>query len=146
MSHYQLFQTCVVLALLISLISGLPLSYDQLDEENGDMLLSSSEIDGEIDAVVVGSLDMFFSVDKLDPESDVANIVNRKDFDDVSLDSYEERLYHERSISSSTRPTNAAAGQTRQALIHFLQKAYDQGWRPNLKHYIPATRFGRHRR
>ena len=146
MSHYHLFPICFALALLISVTSGRALSYDQLDEEDGDMLLSSSENDGRTGAAAFGSLDILFSADKRDLESELSNRLSLKDFDDASLDSYEERLYHERSIFSSTRPTNAAAGQTRQALIDFLQKAYDQGWRPNLKHYIPATRFGRHRR
>ena len=30
-------------------------------------------------------------------------------------------------------------------VIELLRKAYRQGWKPNLKHYIPGSRFGRHR-
>lgn len=73
-------------------------------------------------------------------------MINIDDFKHESVDSYEERLFHERSLHSSSRAPRTISAQTRQALIDIIQKAYDQGWRPNLKHYIPATRFGRHRR
>jgi len=35
--------------------------------------------------------------------------------------------------------------QSRDNVIELLRKAYRQGWKPNLKHYIPGSRFGRHR-
>lgn len=65
------------------------------------------------------------------------------------LDSYsdnedqspEEREIHQRSIFPTSSVTHS-----RKELIDLLRKAYNQGWKPNLKHYIPATRFGRHRR
>jgi hypothetical protein len=55
--------------------------------------------------------------------------------------SYEEKEFHQRSIFSTSSPS-----QTRQQIIDLLRQAYNQGWKPNLKHYMPATRFGRHRR
>ena len=61
------------------------------------------------------------------------------------FDSYEERKFHERSLFSTKRPAHYISAQTRQALIDILQKAVDLGWQPRLKHYIPSTRFGRHR-
>ena len=61
MSPYHLFRICVALALLISVTSGRALSYDQLDEEDGDMLLSSSENDGKTGATAFGRLVILFS-------------------------------------------------------------------------------------
>jgi hypothetical protein len=55
--------------------------------------------------------------------------------------SNEEKEVQERSALNSPR-----SPQSRQQLLDMLRKAYNQGWKPNLKHYIPATRFGRHRR
>ncbi len=83
--------------------------------------------------------------------SDLINDENDENDDDSvrdnqSFDSYEENEFHERSIFSTSRPSHTISAHTRQAIIDILQKAFDQGWRPNLKHYIPATRFGRHRR
>ena len=66
--------------------------------------------------------------------------------DDRTYDSYEEREFYQRALSSSSHASRTISPHTRQAIIDLLQKALDQGWRPNLKHYIPATRFGRHRR
>lgn len=77
---------------------------------------------------------------------DLARININDNSKEDSADSFEERLFHERSSDSSSRPPRMISAQTRQALIDIIQKAYDQGWRPSLKHYIPATRFGRHRR
>lgn len=91
---------------------------------------------------------LFFSCiddDNLFPK-DLSEIINGEDYDDRSADSYEERQFHQRSLhSSSHSPPLTISAQTRQALIDLFQKAYDKGWRPNLKHHIPATRFGRHR-
>jgi hypothetical protein len=71
-----------------------------------------------------------------------------KDIDDSneSYDSYEEKQFHQRGLFSSSHASHTISAHTRQAIIDILQKAFDQGWRPHLKHYIPATRFGRHRR
>ena len=69
-----------------------------------------------------------------------------KEDDDVSVDSVEERQYHARSISDSNKGISSTTADARLILIDFFQKAIDQGWRPNFKHYYPATRFGRHRR
>ena len=33
---------------------------------------------------------------------------------------------------------------SRQQIAEILRQAYGQGWRPPIKHYMPATRFGRH--
>ena len=65
---------------------------------------------------------------------------------DSSFDSFEERKYHERSLLRSSQVLNAIPPRTRQALMDLIQKALDEGLKPNQKHYIPATRFGRHRR
>ncbi len=51
------------------------------------------------------------------------------------------REFHQRSAFPSSNTS-----QTRQQIIDLLRKAYNQGWKPNLKHYIPGTRFGRHNR
>lgn len=40
----------------------------------------------------------------------------------------------------------SSTSQSRQQIIDLLRKAYNQGWKPNLKHYISGTRFGRHHR
>ena len=64
------------------------------------------------------------------------------------FDSHEERKFHERSLFITQRPVHYISAETRQALLDVLQQAADHGWKwkPNLKHYIPSTRFGRHRR
>jgi len=80
-------------------------------------------------------------------ESKLSNLlIDDYDDDSLSYDSYEERKFHQRALFSSSRPSHTIPAHTRQAIIDILQKAFDQGWRPNLKHYIPGTRFGRHRR
>jgi hypothetical protein len=38
------------------------------------------------------------------------------------------------------------SSNNRQQLIELLRQAYNRGWKPSLKHYMPATRFGRHLR
>lgn len=63
---------------------------------------------------------------------------------DGSYDSYEERQFYQRGLFTSSHPSRTISPHTRQAIIDILQKAIDQGWRPGLKHHIPATRFGRH--
>jgi hypothetical protein len=55
--------------------------------------------------------------------------------------SYPEGGFQQRSIFDT-----AGTSQTREQLIDILRQAYNQGWKPNLKHYVPATRFGRHHR
>lgn len=52
----------------------------------------------------------------------------------------QERKFHQRAIF----PTSSAT-HSRQQFIDLLRQAYSQGWKPNIKHYMPATRFGRHR-
>lgn len=58
--------------------------------------------------------------------------------DDVS---YEEKEFNQRAILNTSN-----SSQSRQQLIDMLRQAYNQGWKPNLKHYMPSTRFGRHGR
>lgn len=41
---------------------------------------------------------------------------------------------------------SSSASQSREQLLNLLRKAYHDGWKPNIKHYIPATRFGRQNR
>ncbi len=75
----------------------------------------------------------------LEQQNSQSNISNSfPDDDDIT---YQEREFHRRSIF----PTSSAS-LTRQQLFDLLRKTYHQGWKPNLKHYMPATRFGRHRR
>ncbi|CAF0939515.1 unnamed protein product [Rotaria sordida] len=57
--------------------------------------------------------------------------------DTSNSESNEEKEEQHRSILRNS-------SQNRQQLIDLLRNAYNQGWKPNLKHYIPATRFGRH--
>ncbi len=92
---------------------------------------------------------MFSILEVQDFDSKLSNMVNvGKDIDDSneSYDSYEEKQFHQRGLFSSSHASHTISAHTRQAIIDILQKAFDQGWRPHLKHYIPATRFGRHRR
>ncbi|CAF2312190.1 unnamed protein product [Rotaria sp. Silwood2] len=114
----------------MTLISGRALYYDELNEDTNTKLTSSEEEDFK---------------------SQLSNILNDNDDDiddnnDLSFDSYEEKKFHQRQISSDSQDSNTVSPHTREAIMDILQKAFDQGWRPNLKHYIPATRFGRHRR
>jgi hypothetical protein len=81
-----------------------------------------------------------------DLDTKLAKWVNNDDDSNQSYDSYEERKFHQRGLFSTSRASHTISTHTRQAIIAILQKAYEQGWRPSLKHYIPATRFGRHRR
>ncbi len=76
----------------------------------------------------------------LEQQNSQSNISNSFPDDDDDI-TYQEREFHRRSIF----PTSSTS-QTRQQLYDLLRKAYHQGWKPNLKHYMPATRFGRHRR
>jgi hypothetical protein len=148
MNHYYVLQTCLIFLLVITLISGRALYYDQLDEEDNMKLYSIGE-EGTIRKQNFYLLIMFtIYIERQDPEPEVLRAINDNDFDDhiSSFDSYEEKQFHQRSIFTATGRSHAISAQTRQALIDILQKAFDQGWRPNLKHYIPATRFGRHRR
>lgn len=87
-------------------------------------------------------------------KSELAKLINDDDngndddadYGNGSVDSQEEKEFHGRSVLTSSKASNTLSPDTRQAILDILQKALDQGWRPNLKHYIPATRFGRHRR
>ncbi|UJR23059.1 hypothetical protein I4U23_026084 [Adineta vaga] len=72
---------------------------------------------------------------QLDSESEISDINYSSD-----RQSDEEPEVYQRSILSTSR-----ASATRQQIIDILRQAYSQGWKPNLKHYIPGTRFGRHR-
>ena len=66
---------------------------------------------------------------------DQRNLFSEKDI------SYGKREFHQRSAFPPS-----STSQNRQQIMDLLRKAYDQGWKPNIKHYLSATRFGRHRR
>ena len=146
MNHYCIYQILLVLFLLITLITGRALYYDQLDEDDKTKL-SSNEDNGKIlnekfnQSILLSSI---LEIEDLDTK--LSKWVNYQNDDSQSYDSYEERKFHQRGLFSSSRASHTISTHTRQAIIDILQKAYDNGWRPSLKHYIPATRFGRHRR
>ncbi len=94
---------------------------------------------------------MFVCLEEQDLKLDLSDLINAENDDDSvrddrSFDSYEEKKFHERPIFSTSPSSQIISGHTREAIIDILQKAFDQNWKPKLKHYIPATRFGRHRR
>lgn len=66
------------------------------------------------------------------------SLTNLSDTYNTKIDESNERKDHRQ------RSILGYGSQNRQQLIDLLRKAYSQGWKPNLKHYIPATRFGRH--
>jgi len=80
---------------------------------------------------------LFFFLEQQNPQTKIYNSFPDDD-DDIT---YQEREFHRRSVF----PTSSAS-QARQEFIDLLRKAHRQGWKPYLKHHIPATRFGRHRR
>ena len=129
----------IICLLFITPISSRALYYDQLNEYD-NFKPSSIEDEGKRIKSKCFACDLnrlFLDLQNLQPK------VSKLTDDDLSYDSYEERQFHQRALFSTT---HAMTTHTRQALIDLLQKAFDQGWRPPLKHYIPATRFGRHRR
>jgi len=99
-------------------------------------------------AVYYDDLETFSSEEAQDLETRLPNMLFDSNNGDFSYDSYEEKKFHQRVLSSSSKPSHTMSAQTRQVIVDILQEAIDQGWKPNpeLKHYIPATRFGRHRR
>lgn len=137
----------LILALLITFLSGRALYYDELDEEDGTGSSSSNE-EGKQNEKLNNENDFRSFLENSDADSRLSNLDH--DFsnlvDDRTYDSYEERQFYQRGILSSSHPSHTISPHTRQAIIDILQKAFDQGWRPSLKHHIPATRFGRHRR
>ena len=147
MNHRYLFQLLLILSLLITFLSGRALYYDELDEEDRTKSSSSDE-EGKQNEKLNKQNDFRSFLKKTDADSRLSNLDH--DFsnfvDDRSYDSYEERQFYQRALMSSSHASHTISPHTRQAIIDILQKALDQGWRPNLKHYIPATRFGRHRR
>ncbi|CAF0801393.1 unnamed protein product [Rotaria sp. Silwood1] len=127
MNNYFTFPIILISFLLITLISGRAIYYDELNDDDNTKPTSS---------------------DEEDYKSKLLNIVNDDDNDindnDISFDSSEEKKFHQRQIVTRSEESNTVSPHTREAIMDLLQKAFDQGWRPNLKHYIPATRFGRH--
>ncbi|CAF0724985.1 unnamed protein product [Rotaria sp. Silwood1] len=127
MNNYFTFPIILISFLLITLISGRAIYYDELNDDDNTKPTSS---------------------DEEDYKSKLLNIVNDDDNDindnDISFDSNEEKKFHQRQIVTRSEESNTVSPHTREAIMDLLQKAFDQGWRPNLKHYIPATRFGRH--
>jgi hypothetical protein len=142
-------QMCLVFFLLITLVFGRALYYDELIEDDNTKLYSGED-EGKINKRNSYSLITCVVLEKQDLKSKLSNALHDNDDDSFndnqSFDSYEEKKFHQRSIFTSSRPSNAISAHTRQVIIDILQKALNEGWRPNLKHYIPATRFGRHRR
>jgi hypothetical protein len=47
---------------------------------------------------------------------------------------------------TSHRRSLLITSRSRQQMADILRQAYDQGWRPQIKNYMHATRFGRYRR
>ncbi|CAF1148659.1 unnamed protein product [Adineta ricciae] len=135
MSYGITFQICILFSLFIALSYSRTIYYDEIIEEG-----STKPVPMEEDANI-NKNSKFRLADILyeDYNSDDNN-------DNDEFDSYEERKFHDRSLFSTQRPNHYISAQTRQALIDILQKAVDLGWKPKLKHYIPSTRFGRHRR
>ena len=154
MNQRNIFQLFLILVLLITFLSGRALYYDELDDQDRDEFSpSSNEDEGKSKQSKRNSVIefwFFFFVEFSDkPNADMQLSKLNDGFyqtDDRTYDSYEEREFYQRALSSSSHASRTISPHTRQAIIDLLQKALDQGWRPNLKHYIPATRFGRHRR
>ena len=128
MNPRYLIQIFLIFLLTFSLTSGQALSYDEL---NSDDYEGKNQI-----FYYVSSSSIFFLLERQDSQSKISNTIasNTDVYDEV-------RELHRRSLLSTSR-----ASQTRQEIIDILRKAYNQGWKPNLKHYIPGTRFGRHHR
>ncbi|CAF3311354.1 unnamed protein product [Rotaria socialis] len=81
------------------------------------------------------SYDGFDSNDYEEQQNSLAQMSDTDDPNDEESD--ERNVSQQRSIISH-------GSQNRHQLIALLRKAYSQGWKPNLIHYVPATRFGRH--
>jgi len=128
MNHHYLLQIFLTFLLIFSLTSGRALSYDELN---------SDEYEGKSDNFyyIFVSYTVFFLLERQDSESKMSNPI---DTNYGIAD--EEKELDQRSILSSSH-----ASQTRQQIIDILRKAYHQGWKPNLKHHMPGTRFGRNR-
>ncbi|CAF1092397.1 unnamed protein product [Rotaria sordida] len=131
MNRYFTFQMIFIFFPLIILISGRALYYDELnDDTNTRLTLNEDE----------------------DFQSQLPNMLNENDNDNdiddgnLSFDSYEEKKYHDQQRFTRSGESNTISPHTREAIMDILEKAFNQRWRPNLKHYNPSTRFGRHRR
>lgn len=55
-------------------------------------------------------------------------------------------LFQERLVQHRSSPIwkKSQTSHSRQQIVEILRQAYGQGWKPQIKHYMPATRFGRH--
>jgi hypothetical protein len=147
MNFYYVLQICLSFLLLITITAGRVLRYDESDEENNsDLVLIEAESKGKRkrSSSPLSKRSSFFLANDDDNAKPADAAYESSDNSDI--DTYEERKFHERSIFSTLRPPHFISARTREALIDFLQKAVEKKWRPNLKHYNPSTRFGRHRR
>jgi hypothetical protein len=122
MDHYYLLQVLLMFFLILSLTSGRALFYDEYEGKNRNFFPPRKSL--------------IFLLEQANSRSNI--------FDSFPNDediSSEEKDFHQRSVFPSSSDS-----QTRQQVMDLLRKAYQQGWKPNLKHHMPATRFGRHRR
>jgi hypothetical protein len=134
----------------MTLIFGRTLDYDELNEDDINTQSFPNEDEGkmkQLSLFVSNYIFACFLLDRKDLKAELLDVLNDYDDDDndnPSFDSYEEKKFHQRSLFDASRPIHTLSVHSRQAIIDILQKALDRGWRPHLKHHIPATRFGRH--
>ncbi|UJR25843.1 hypothetical protein I4U23_007193 [Adineta vaga] len=133
MAYYIIIQIFIGVILVFTCTSGRSVYYKELSNiDNAKSISSEDDSNADDSNLILTEI--------------LSDEYNNNKAEDDKYDSYEERKFHERSLFSTSRPAHSLSAQTRQALMDILQKAVDRGWTPALKHYVPSTRFGRHRR
>ncbi|CAF2042982.1 unnamed protein product [Rotaria magnacalcarata] len=134
MNRYIIFQSLILFSFFLIFTSGRRLYYDELNDDSITRVSKTDEEDSESFQAALADL---LGDDNNDGDDQKEN---------ASFDSYEEKLFHQRSVFPSFRGSTTISPDMRQAIMEMFQKAIDQGWKPNLKYHAPGTRFGRHRR
>ena len=131
MNHSCLVQTFLILSLLLSLTSEHALFHDELDFSD-DTDSYSDAYPSKNNYTSYYSSNITFPLENEDSLVKISDMY--KTYNDMPVN---KRQVLQRSILNQLR------SYENQRLLDLLRKAYNQGWKPHLKHYLPATRFGR---